>query len=1014
MVEKGKPGAGKGNRVALGSGGPDVYGYVWKDSDAPDGPAYEWFDIFTVGTNSGLMGDNVSTTLSIPFNFSFYSNNYDQVTVSSNGYLTFKSFGNYPGNVAIPHWAIPNNMIAPFMDDLHSGTGALTYYHDSGTSRFIIQYSNWGIYKGTASFTFQVQLHENGTILFYYNTMSGTLNSATVGIENKDGTDGLQIAYNQNYVHDHMAVRIEKTTGTPEITVQRHGGLPVADGGTDDAGPFFAGEIMLAYDVLNTGVAQLRFDSVTVSNWVNVSAVAVEASLPVYVPPGDTAAFLIWMIVDSAGPFSLDVDIASNDADENPYSITITGAASVPPPLADTPWPMFQHDLRHTGRSIYQGPAQIPSLKWQFQLEGRPGSPVIGADGTIYLPTGLLNSKTPGYLYAINPDGTQKWRFRFAGYPSHTAPAVSADGTIYVHMNGNNGNIIATEKLYALNSDGTLKWIYIFNNGLGVYCADVISSPAIGNDGTIYVGSMDSRLYAVNPNGVEKWRQTVTGSINTSCSIHSSPVIAPDGTLFIQDSFCLGAISPQGILLWHTKCGESTAGSKNSPSMADDGTLYLGESDSLLAMNPDGTLKWGYRIPDLWDIYTTAAIGSDGTIYEGTEKGLFAIRPDGTMKWIFNPPVFGDNCISPVIGSDGTVYWMTYYSMLGGGWFFVAIRPDGTERWRIPVSTPEIFANRTACVIGSDGTLFVPTSDWLNDSNQYLKAYYSPPPEVIDYVFPKSGWYMVSLPVIPPDSLVSTIFPTALGGKAFGWDPAGGAYLPETKMKREKGYWLAIPGATAVTVSGQALNSYTQHFGAQGWNMIGSVLGDADFSNPNDNPDGRVLSPAFGWDTAAEAYIPVTTLNEKEGYWAAVFGECDLTVGGAGGESSAPLAKADWETFYERFGKIPPGPPTMEGKTGKLVEIPKEFGMSQNYPNPFNPETKIRYQIVDAGFVRLVVYNTMGRVVKKLVDEQQNAGYYEVVWDGKDENGLSLGSGMYLVRMEAEDFTSIRKALLMK
>jgi hypothetical protein len=162
-------------------------------------------------------------------------------------------------------------------------------------------------------------------------------------------------------------------------------------------------------------------------------------------------------------------------------------------------------------------------------------------------------------------------------------------------------------------------------------------------------------------------------------------------------------------------------------------------------------------------------------------------------------------------------------------------------------------------------------------------------------------------------------------------------------------------------------------------------------------------------------YDPATTLNEKQGYWIAVFNACDLTVGGSGGEASpAPLAKADWEAFYQKHGKTPPSPPTLDGKTIKAAEMPKAYGLSQNYPNPFNPETTIRYQIPDAGFVRLVIYNTMGQVVKKLVDKQQNAGYYEAVWNGKDERGLGMVSGMYMVRMEAEGFTAIRKVVLMK
>ena len=74
------------------------------------------------------------------------------------------------------------------------------------------------------------------------------------------------------------------------------------------------------------------------------------------------------------------------------------------------PWAMFQHDPQHTGRSAFTGPGGVGAAAWKFATAGVPGSPVVGGDGTIYLPAGYLNKDTAGYLYAINPNGTQKWR----------------------------------------------------------------------------------------------------------------------------------------------------------------------------------------------------------------------------------------------------------------------------------------------------------------------------------------------------------------------------------------------------------------------------------------------------------------------------------------------------------------------------------------------------------------------------------------------------------------------------
>ena len=205
---------------------------------------------------------------------------------------------------------------------------------------------------------------------------------------------------------------------------------------------------------------------------------------------------------------------------------------AIPPQdgLADSPWPMFQHALRHSGRSSNAGPEQ-PALKWRFGVEGMPSSPAIGPDGTIYLPTGMLNEDTAGFLYAINPDGTLKWRTTLAGLPSHTTPTVATDGTIYVHVNGNEGNIAAIEKLYAINPNGTQKWVFKPNGDTASLTSHAQSAPAVAADGTIYFGSMNTFMFAVNPNGTQKWAVSPSSS-----SISSSPALGGDGTLYFLDA----------------------------------------------------------------------------------------------------------------------------------------------------------------------------------------------------------------------------------------------------------------------------------------------------------------------------------------------------------------------------------------------------------------------------------------------------------------------------------------------
>ena len=93
---------------------------------------------------------------------------------------------------------------------------------------------------------------------------------------------------------------------------------------------------------------------------------------------------------------------------------------------------------------------------------------------------------------------------------------------------------------------------------------------------------------------------------------------------------------------------------------------------------------------------------------------------------------------------------------------------------------------------------------------------------------------------------------------------------------------------------------------------------------------------------------------------------------------------------------------------------PREFALNQNYPNPFNPSTEIRFALPTASSVRLSVYTVSGELVATLVNEEMNAGYYNVTWDGTSTSGVQVSSGLYLYRIQAGDFVQTMKMVLVK
>ncbi|MBH10930.1 MAG: hypothetical protein CMG74_11385 [Candidatus Marinimicrobia bacterium] len=102
------------------------------------------------------------------------------------------------------------------------------------------------------------------------------------------------------------------------------------------------------------------------------------------------------------------------------------------------------------------------------------------------------------------------------------------------------------------------------------------------------------------------------------------------------------------------------------------------------------------------------------------------------------------------------------------------------------------------------------------------------------------------------------------------------------------------------------------------------------------------------------------------------------------------------------------------GLNNDFASLPKVFNLKQNYPNPFNPHTSIEFTVPVTSDIRLEIYNVMGQKINTLVNKETTAGLYRVQWNGTDINGVSVSTGMYFYRLEADGFSSTKKMLLIK
>jgi len=128
-------------------------------------------------------------------------------------------------------------------------------------------------------------------------------------------------------------------------------------------------------------------------------------------------------------------------------------------------------------------------------------------------------------------------------------------------------------------------------------------------------------------------------------------------------------------------------------------------------------------------------------------------------------------------------------------------------------------------------------------------------------------------------------------------------------------------------------------------------------------------------------------------------------------EQSIPLL----HKILEEFGFSP----TEVGE--EFVSIPEDFSLGRNYPNPFNPSTTIPFTVYGSQFIvhspihtTLKIYNILGQLVRTLVDEEKKPGSYKIIWDGKDNSGKEVSSGIYFYQLKTEDYTTTRKMVLLR
>ena len=384
------------------------------------------------------------------------------------------------------------------------------------------------------------------------------------------------------------------------------------------------------------------------------------------------------------------------------------------PSLANSPWPMFQHDPQFTGRSEFRGPRN-GNIVGEFSFNAIPeysGIVISENEEIIFTTSNVFDSNTvSAFLYKLNKDLSVQWRTNLSlGKSAEMAskPLLDKEGNVY---NGGYAGYFISNK-----NSGVENWI--FDTGSIIHTGFTGSN--LDKNGNIYFSTIQS-LVVMNNSG---------NKLFDFPEYHSSPILfPPDGKIFyaIHNASSLDAVDLSGNILWSYPFNTYWS---PIPLCDSQGNIYMSTNDStFISINKSGNKRWEFHIDkntglpfsDYIDFYVASAIDKNGNILFRTGSYLYSVNYAGQLNWkSFFPDAAGSNI---VIDAKGVIYTMTWGDATNEAKLY-SISCRGKVNWELPIGVG-YRCRGNSIAISSDGSLFilVNNGNGSNSISKILKIY---------------------------------------------------------------------------------------------------------------------------------------------------------------------------------------------------------------------------------------------------------------------------------------------------